>query len=179
MDVEKSRNGFSRHFFTRLTIAECRDRLESATIGQLWEGIVGLPDLTAPIRVSLDERHFVLLSRPPDQPRLSIRAEGTLTAVQSGTAIDLLFFETPIANVIKGTAIGLLLLFVLFALLGHVHSRIGLSLLFAWPLLMCGLLALGLYRSSCSAQDFARSAVIKFLEQVLEATPPEIRPHRQ
>ncbi len=72
-------------------------------------------------------------------------------------------------SVIKKTAIGLISLFALFALLGHLVRGVGFGLILAWPLLISGVLAIGLYRAARSEEDRAKLSVTEFFEQVLEA----------
>ncbi len=173
MDVETSGDDPSpatyRRYVTRLTLAECRDRLQSATLGLPWEAIIGSPTSDVPTRLSLDERRFVLVSRAPDLRRFGIRVDGTLSAVPSGTVIDLRLSSTAMTSVIKKTAIGLISLFALFALLGHLVRGVGFGLILAWPLLISGVLAIGLYRAARSEEDRAKLSVTEFFEQVLEA----------
>lgn len=118
-----------RRYVSRLTLAECRDRLQSATLGQPWEAIIRSPTPDVPTRISLDERRFVLVSRARDLQRFGIKVDGILSAVPRGTIIDLRLSSTAMTSVIKTTAIGLISLFALFALVGHLVSGVGLGLI--------------------------------------------------
>jgi hypothetical protein len=160
-----------RRYVSRLTLAECRDRLQSATLGQPWEAIIRSPTPDVPTRISLGERRFVLVSRARDLQRFGIKVDGILSAVPRGTLIDLRLSSTAMTSVIKTTAIGLISLFALFALVGHLVSGVGLGLILAWPLLFSGILAIGLYRAARSEEYRAKQSVTEFFEQVLEAKP--------
>jgi hypothetical protein len=164
-------SGPCRRYVSRLTLAECHDRLQSTTLGQPWEAIIRSPTPDVPTRISQDERRFVLVSRAPELQRFGIRVDGTLSAARGGTIIHLRLSSTAMASVIKKAAIVLISLFALSALLGHLVIGIGFVLILAWPLLFSGILAIGLYRAARSEEDRAILSVTEFFEQVLEAKP--------
>ncbi len=164
--------GTYRRYVSRLTLAECHDRLQSTTLGQPWEAIIRSPTPDVPTRISLDNRRFVLVSRAADLQRFGIRVDGNLSADPGGsTIIHLRLSSTARTSVIKKGAIVLISLFALSALLGHLVNGVGFVLILAWPLLFGGILAIGLYRAARSEEDRAILSVTEFFEQVLEAKP--------
>ena len=172
MDAESGDDpspGTYRRYVSRLTLAECHDRLQSTTLGQPWEAIIRSPTPDVPTRISLDERRFVLVSRAHDLPRFGIRVDGTLSAAPGGTIIHARLGSTAMTSVIKKAAIVLISLFALSALVGHLVNGVGFVLILAWPLLFSGILAIGLYRAALSEEDRAILSVTAFFEQVLEA----------
>jgi len=122
-------------------------------------------------RRSLSELRFVLVRRAHDLQRFGIKVDGILSAVPRGTIIDLHLSTTAMTSVIKTTAIGLISLFALVALVGHLVSGVGFGLIVAWPLLFSGILAIGLHRAARREEDRAKQSVTEFFEQVPEAKP--------